>query len=124
MTTPVTQRGIPTQVVRNDGSVVGALLLDELAEALADCSPEGVADGIVDLIYLAAGAGSTFGIPLGQVWNDVHRANMGKFVKAPDGTLVLLRDANGKGMKPPGWQPPDTTASRLTDGYVYPSFGG
>lgn len=63
-------------------------------EALAE-----VADGLADLIYVACGAALELGIPLGAVWAEVHRSNM---AKGGGG-----RRADGKVLKPEGWQPPD-----------------
>lgn len=59
----------------------------------------GIADGIADTVYVAVGAGLEFGIPSPEVWEEVQRSNMAK-VSGP-------RRADGKTMKPEGWQPPD-----------------
>jgi len=60
---------------------------------------EGVADGLADLIYVCVGAALAFGIPLDRVWAEVQRANMAK--------LGGPRRADGKILKPEGWQPPN-----------------
>lgn len=71
----------------------------ELLSAIADGDLVEVADGIADLIYVAVGAALEFGIPLELVWSEVHRSNMAKVGGA--------RRADGKVLKPDGWQPPD-----------------
>lgn len=60
----------------------------------------GVADGIVDLIYVAIGAAVEFGIDIDPIFDIVHAANM---AKEGGGTR-----ADGKILKPPGWKSPDT----------------
>ena len=57
------------------------------------------ADGLADLIYVCVGAALEFGIPLGEVWAEVQRAN-----RAKQGGPVR---ADGKRLKPEGWQPPN-----------------
>lgn len=54
-----------------------------------------------DVRYIAHGNDLAMGVD-GRVFDEVHRANM---AKAPGG--VVLKDANGKILKPDGWQPPD-----------------
>jgi len=60
----------------------------------------GTAREIVDLIYVLCGTALTLGIPLNEVFAEVHRANM---VKAIDG----VKRADGKVVKGPNYQPPD-----------------
>jgi predicted HAD superfamily Cof-like phosphohydrolase len=62
------------------------------------------ADAAADLAYVALGSLIEF---FGEnaarrVWNEVQRSNMAKF---PDGKVIKRED--GKGLKPPGWTPPD-----------------
>jgi predicted HAD superfamily Cof-like phosphohydrolase len=58
-----------------------------------------VADGIVDLLYVAVGTASTLGIDLEEVWEAVQRSNMAK-AGGP------VRE-DGKRLKPDGWKPPN-----------------
>lgn len=81
------------------------LMLEELGEvlvAMGEGNMEEVADGLVDLEYVTVGAAITLGIPHEKCWEEVQRANLAKY---PDGHV--LRDAQGKVQKPPGWTPPD-----------------
>lgn len=58
-----------------------------------------VADGLADLIYVTLGCALEFGIPLEQVFVEVHRSNMSK----SGGGL----DESGKCLKGPKYSPPD-----------------
>lgn len=106
-----------------------ALLLEEVAETLAALGRRDkveVADGLADVCYVAAGMAATYGIPLGDVWDEVQRSNMAKSTPCEctvdaaaeyeadldcaicHGTgRQVIRDATGKVLKPPGWTPPD-----------------
>jgi predicted HAD superfamily Cof-like phosphohydrolase len=59
-------------------------------------------DGLCDLIYVVVGTAVTAGIDLGPHFTEVHRANMMK--------LQGPKRADGKQLKPEGWQPPDHEA--------------
>ncbi|MGH9340425.1 MAG: hypothetical protein ACRD1R_12750 [Acidobacteriota bacterium] len=70
----------------------------ETVEAIEQGDLAAAVDGLCDLIYVALGAAVTWGIDLEPVFNEVHRANMAKL-----GGPVR---ADGKQLKPDGWQPP------------------
>jgi predicted HAD superfamily Cof-like phosphohydrolase len=57
---------------------------------------------LADIIYIACGTAVSYGIPLDDVFNAIHQANMNKLV---DGKV--LRREDGKIKKPEGWQPAD-----------------
>lgn len=84
------------------------LICEELAETMIATSTveqDGlveVADGLADLNYVVNWASGTFGLNLDKYHEEVHRANMAKF---PNGEV--LRDEQGKVIKPEGWTPPD-----------------
>jgi len=61
-----------------------------------------VADALADIIYIACGTAVSYGIPLDDVFAEVHRSNMAKLV---DGKVIRRED--GKVQKPEGWTPPD-----------------
>lgn len=71
---------------------------EELVNAILENDLEGVADALVDLIYVTCGTGVSFGIDLQPLFEEVHRANMEKEGggKRPD----------GKVLKPKGWKGP------------------
>jgi len=61
-----------------------------------------VADALADIIYIACGTAVSYGIPLDELFAEVHRSNMAKLV---DGKVI--RRADGKIQKPADWTPPD-----------------
>jgi len=63
-----------------------------------------VADAAIDAIYVITGLLLRLGIPGAQVWQIVQAANMAKVDPI---TGQVLRRADGKIMKPPGWEPPE-----------------
>ncbi len=78
------------------------LITEEYGELLRavdkGCIPS-VADAIVDLIYVSIGKAITWGIDIRPIWRAVQRANMAKEGGG--------QRADGKILKPPGWQAPD-----------------
>ncbi|MBZ9753442.1 hypothetical protein K7W42_21650 [Deinococcus sp. HMF7604] len=63
----------------------------------ADLAP--LAHELADLLYVVYGAFDRLGIDADAVFAEVHRANLGK--------LAGPRRADGKLLKPEGWQPAD-----------------
>lgn len=63
-----------------------------------------VADGLADLIYVIAGTALVYGIPLDEIWREVHDSNMAKIDSE---TGKVLKRADGKILKPNGWKAPD-----------------
>ena len=61
-----------------------------------------ISDALADIIYIACGTAVSYGIPLDDIFEEVHASNMAKLV---DGKVI--RRADGKVQKPEGWQPPD-----------------
>lgn len=70
------------------------------ADDEADLSP--LAHELADLLYVVYGTFSTCGIDADAVFSEVHQANMAK-ISGP-------RRADGKLLKPPGWQPADVAS--------------
>lgn len=56
-------------------------------------------DGMCDILCVVYGTAVEFGVDLAPFWDEVHRTNMAK-----QGGPVR---ADGKRLKPEGWQPPD-----------------
>lgn len=79
--------------------------LDRLRARIADGGPVGLADlaplahELTDLLYVTYGALAALGVPADELFAEVHRANLAK-------TTGPVR-ADGKQLKPPGWQPAD-----------------
>jgi predicted HAD superfamily Cof-like phosphohydrolase len=65
-----------------------------------------VAKEAADLVVTVLGTLAEVGIPFDQVWDAVHASNMAKL--GPGGQVK--RRADGKILKPPGWQPPNIQA--------------
>jgi predicted HAD superfamily Cof-like phosphohydrolase len=70
-----------------------------------------IADGCVDLIYVALGTAISYGIDLEPLFCAVHRANMAKF------KYGVRKDADGKVLKPPDWKAPPIEALLLAQGW-------
>jgi predicted HAD superfamily Cof-like phosphohydrolase len=76
----------------------------ELVAAMAAKSLPDIADAIADSIYVLVGTTLEYGIPLDRVWAAVQAANMAKVDPV---TGLVRKRADGKILKPDGWQPPD-----------------
>ncbi|MFE6970385.1 hypothetical protein [Isoptericola sp. NPDC057653] len=81
--------------------------LTDLAAALAaggdaDAAYRAVAKELADVLYVTYGAADALGIDLPAVFVEVHRSNMSKF----DEEGRVLRRADGKVLKGPGYRPP------------------
>ncbi len=76
----------------------------ELVAAMAAKPLPDIADAIADSIYVRVGTALEYGIPLDRVWAAVQHANMAKVDPA---TGLVRKRADGKILKPDGWQPPD-----------------
>ena len=61
-----------------------------------------IANALADIIYIACGTAVSYGIPLDDIFAEVHRSNMAKLV---DGKVIRRED--GKVQKPEGWTAPD-----------------
>lgn len=57
-----------------------------------------VIDGLCDIKYVVDGTADALGVDLEPFFEEVHHTNMQK--------LAGPKDANGKQLKPEGWQPP------------------
>lgn len=71
---------------------------DELREAMEEGDLVGIADAIADSVYVLLGTAVAYGIDIRPVWQAVHAANMAKVGGG--------KRADGKILKPDGWQPP------------------
>lgn len=78
----------------------------EYCEASNTNDVVGVADALADLLYVVYGAALAWGIPIKEVFNEVHRSNMTKV--CPDGKIMRL--SNGKVVKPLNYSPPDVAS--------------
>jgi predicted HAD superfamily Cof-like phosphohydrolase len=79
--------------------------MDELEMAQEEGDVAGMADALVDLVYVALGTAHLCDLPWQEVWDEVHSANMRK-------RRAIDARESGRGhsqdvIKPPGWMPPD-----------------
>lgn len=79
--------------------------LNEILEGYEEQDLEKVADGLVDLVYVAIGTAELMGLPWDQLWDEVQKANMAKerALKTTDSKRGSAFDV----VKPEGWQPPN-----------------
>lgn len=109
--------GVPTydtpKVPEIDRRVLRVALMEEEWGELTEALSRGtygnlidIADALADLVYVIYGTALEYGIPLDAVLEEVHRSNMAKL--GPDGKPILRAD--GKILKPEGWQPPNIEA--------------
>lgn len=88
---------------QDDDRVARAFLmleeLDEALEAMVVLDEVALADALADTAYTVLGTAATFGIPLKEVFDEVHRSNMTK-VRTIDGDR-LLKAGKGALYSPP-----------------------
>jgi len=104
--------GFPDAVTRK----LNLQLLEEEVKELSDASQANdiveFADAIADILYVVIGFAVTHGIPIVEIFHEVHKTNMAKFV---DGKPIL-RESDGTIMQPPGWTPPTARSQRSPPG--------
>ena len=71
----------------------------DAAEPLRAAALSGLVHELADLLYVTYGALDSLGVDADAVFAELHRANLSK-ASGP-------RRADGKQLKPPGWQPAD-----------------
>ena len=76
----------------------------ELGVAIANADVVEELDAVIDLLVVVIGYGLSRGFPMVEAWDEVLRSNMAK-INPRTGTV--LRRADGKILKPPGWTAPD-----------------
>lgn len=82
--------------------------LEEILDSHMSDDLAGVADGLIDLVYVAMGTGVLMGIPWQLLWDEVQRANMSK-VRASSSTESFEQTGRGHSydvVKPDGFVPP------------------
>ncbi len=79
---------------------------EEYLEGEANNDLVEIADALIDMIYIAYGTGVAYGLPMDELFNEVHRSNMSKL--GADGKPVYRED--GKVLKGPNYSPPNLAA--------------
>lgn len=80
--------------------------LQEFEESAGRDDLEGMADALVDIVYIALGTAHMMGLPWQRLWDSVQEANMAKRMAKPDGS-DSKRGSPLDVVKPPGWVGPD-----------------
>ena len=89
---------IPPWEVRDLRHTLISEEIKETLEALDQGDLTGLADGIADSIVVLLGTAVSSGINIRPIWDEVHKTNMAKIGGG--------KRADGKSLKPEGWQPP------------------
>ena len=79
-------------------------LMEFRVSAISDDLP-GMADALIDLVYVAMGTAYMMGLPWQQLWAEVQRANMSKVRASSE--AESKRGSSLDVIKPRGWQGPD-----------------
>lgn len=78
--------------------------LDEFVVAMGKDDIAGMADALIDLVYVAMGTAHMMGLPWQALWREVHNANMRKV--RTESAETSKRKSPYDVVKPPGWKPP------------------
>jgi predicted HAD superfamily Cof-like phosphohydrolase len=96
----------PTASVRTDVRLSReALMGEELRELVQAMRAEDlveIADGLGDLLYVVFGTAVVYGMPIDEIFEEVHRSNMTKL--GADGRPMI--GEHGKRLRGPNYQPP------------------
>lgn len=98
----------PHVISRDVAAFRWRFLMEEMGELLTAMNRDdlpGIADALVDLVYVALGTAHYYGLPWEDLFAEVQRANMTKERAASDGSNSKRSSALDV-IKPPGWQPP------------------
>lgn len=75
----------------------------EYLEGEANNDLREIADALGDIIYIAYGTAVAYGLPMKEIFDEIHRSNMSKL--GEDGKPIYRED--GKVLKGPNYTPPD-----------------
>lgn len=78
--------------------------LTEFMTAADNSDIAGMADALIDLVYVAMGTAHVYGFPWQALWDEVQRANMAKERATHESQSTRLSTFDV--VKPEGWQPP------------------
>ena len=86
-------------------------LEEELKEFIQSANLDdtvGMADALIDIVYVAMGTAYMMGLPWQKLWNEVHTTNMNK-VRATNSEQSKRKNSLDV-IKPEGWQSPNLKA--------------
>jgi len=102
------QRHASTPVARNELSALYKKLIDEeyqeFLDAYEDLDNAEQLDACFDMIWVIIGYMKSRGWDCEAAWDEGAKSNLAKIDKK---TGFVIRRADGKILKPEGWQPPD-----------------
>lgn len=84
--------------------------LKELVNAQLNDDLPGVADALIDLVYVAMGTAQLMDLPWPALWDEVQRANLAKVRATGIDDPRAKRGSALDVVKPEGWHPPDIAA--------------
>lgn len=102
----------PKPIGKGRGLARCGWLREEVEEFEAACITDDLVDqvdAVMDIMYLSIGALVEMGVAPEEVFNEVHKANMGK--RFPDGKVHKM--TSGKTAKPEGWKPPEEGIAKI-----------
>jgi predicted HAD superfamily Cof-like phosphohydrolase len=91
----------------------------ELGDAQARGDLVGIADALVDIVYVALGTAHYYGVPFDEVWAKVHRANLRKERATDAADARSVRGSALDVVKPEGWEPPDVEGVLVAHGFPW-----
>jgi len=94
--------GVATDLHAHNEHSVQVEIVDDVGVDIVEA-----ADALADSLYVVYGSGWTLGLPLQDVFDEVHRSNM---AKVDDSTGFCVVSPDGKVLKPQGWTPPDVAS--------------
>jgi predicted HAD superfamily Cof-like phosphohydrolase len=100
--------GKPNPLDKSTQSYRVHFLEEELSEFISSANLDdvvGMADALVDIVYVAMGTAYMMGLPWQQLWDEVQRSNMDK-VRASDASQSKRKNSLDV-VKPQGWVGPD-----------------
>lgn len=97
-----TYRGLFDEEVAETNEAWAKLLEAKSDVDLLEATTE-LADGLLDTIYIAMGWLHAMGLEPKALWAEVHNSNMAKVDPV---TGQMVKNGNGKILKPEGWKPP------------------
>lgn len=71
--------------------------INELADAMNANNLVDIADALADVLYVVFGTAVTYGLPIDEIFEEVHRSNM---------TKSTQKNEYGKIIKGDSWEPP------------------
>ena len=100
--------GKPISLDKSTQAYRAHFLEEELSEFISSANLDdvvGMADALVDIVYVAMGTAYMMGLPWQQLWDEVQRSNMDK-VRASDASQSKRKNSLDV-VKPQGWIGPD-----------------